>query len=125
MPKECTMRKHDQMLRQARQLRRMAAPMEARLWEHLRNKGCSGFKFRRQAPIGQFIADFVCFEARLIVELDGDSHTDRAEYDAERTSWLDSQGFIVLRFTNAEVRDSLEGVFETIRTKCSTLSPLP
>ena len=122
-PGERTMRKHNQVLSRARLLRRTSTPMEAQLWEHLRNKGCSGFKFRRQAPIGQFIADFVCYEVRLIVELDGDSHTVRAEYNAERTAWLEKQGFIVLRFTNAEVRDSPEGVFEMIRTKCSTLTP--
>ena len=103
----------------------MATPLEARLWERLRNKGCSVYKFRRQVPIGGFIADFICYEARLIVELGGDSHTVRAEYDARRTAWLEKQGYIVVLFSNAEVKDGLEGVIESIRAKCLAMRPLP
>jgi very-short-patch-repair endonuclease len=125
VPEERTIQEHEEMILRVRLLRRMASPMEARLWERLRNKGCSGFKFRRQVPIGQFIADFICYEARIIVELDGESHTDRAEYDDKRTAWLNGQGFVVVRFTNAEVRDSLEGVLERIRAMCLTRCPLP
>jgi len=62
-----------------------ATPAEAKLWARQRNRQLGGFKFRRQQPIDRFIVDFYCAEARLVVELDGDSHTDQAEYDAART----------------------------------------
>ncbi len=105
---------HTSTLQLVRQLRKLASPMEVRLWDCLRAKRCSAFKFRRQVPIGPFIVDFVCFETRLIIELDGDSHILRAAQDTERTEWLESKGYTVLRFTNAEVRDNVEGVFEAI-----------
>jgi very-short-patch-repair endonuclease len=76
---------------------------EARLWKHLRAKRLSGFKFKRQQPIGPFIVDFVSFGHRLVIEVDGSHHIERAAEDAARTEWLTQRGFRVLRFWNDEV----------------------
>jgi very-short-patch-repair endonuclease len=84
----------------ARRLRREQTDAERRLWSRLRNRQLDGFKFRRQVPIGRYVADFVCTEVRLIVELDGGQHVDRQIYDAERTAALESDGFTVKRFWN-------------------------
>jgi len=67
--------------------------VEWKLWAQLRNRQLGGFKFRRQAPIGPYVADFVCFSARLIIEVDGPSHDIRLDYDARRTEWFHRQGF--------------------------------
>ncbi|MCC6944208.1 MAG: DUF559 domain-containing protein [Thermomicrobiales bacterium] len=84
-------------------LRHRQSPTEATLWEALRNRNAGGLKFRRQHPAGPFILDFYCAEARLAVELDGESHENRAAYDEKRTAWLNEQGIVVLRFPNEEV----------------------
>ncbi len=84
----------------AKELRHPLTPAEKKLWDVIRARQASGWKFREQTPIGQFIADFYCAEAKLIVEVDGSSHIDREEYDARRTEWLQSQGYFVIRFTN-------------------------
>ena len=82
----------------AKSLRRRSTQAEKVLWTHLRNKHCRGLKFRRQQVIGEFIVDFVCFEARLVIELDGGQHALEKDKDRERDSWLCGQGFHVLRF---------------------------
>jgi very-short-patch-repair endonuclease len=89
---------------------------EWRVWNMLRGGQLDGWKFRRQAPIGPYVVDFVCFAARLVVELDGRSHDDvKFDYDERRQAWLESQGFRVLRLSsdNPE-RDPIEGVWEAI-----------
>lgn len=73
------------------------------LWDLLRDRRLHGLKFRRQVPIGTYIADFVCLRHRLIVEADGPFHDERLAYDAERDAWLRRQGFVVLRFANREI----------------------
>jgi very-short-patch-repair endonuclease len=78
----------------------------------LRNRQVAGAKFRRQSTIGSFVVDFLCAEARLIVELDGGQHS--PESDAARTAFLESQGYRILRFWNHEVIGNIEGVLETI-----------
>ena len=82
--------------------RRIPTQAERLLWRDLRDRRCLGFKFRRQVPVGPYIADFVCMEARLIVELDGAPHREagQAEHDVRRDRWLLAQGFRVLRFSN-------------------------
>ena len=75
----------------------------------------AGAKFRRQVPIGPFIADFLCKELSIIVEADGGQHSDQEAYDARRTAWLESQGYRVLRFWNNEVLENIEGVLEVIQ----------
>jgi very-short-patch-repair endonuclease len=78
---------------------------ERRLWSALRQRRAEGFRFRRQQPIGWYIVDFFCPEARLVVEVDGSQHDDeeRAWYDYRRTKWLQSKGYRVVRFTNYDV----------------------
>ena len=89
----------------ARQLRRAMTDAERAAWKQLRGRELAGFRFRRQVPLGPYIADFVCFEARLILELDGGQHGEPAgrEADDRRTAWLTGQGFRVARFWNHEV----------------------
>ena len=98
----------------ARALRQNQTPFEAELWQHLRAKRFSAFKFRRQQPIGHYIVDFVCFQTRLIIELDGGQHLEAADYDTRRDAWLKSQGFTVLRFWNHEWSQQREAVLEKI-----------
>src|SRR4051812_35005817 len=90
-------------IRRARRLRREAPITERRLWDLLRGRRLEGLKFRRQVPVGPYVADFLCLRHRLIVEADGPLH-DPAR-DAVRDAWLGTQGFRVLRFTNSEVMD--------------------
>src|SRR5881275_1085054 len=99
----------------ARQLRRNLTEAEQTLWRHLRLRQLDGCKFRRQQPIGPYIVDFICFETRLIVELDGGQHNSQTTSDAERSAWLKTQGFRVLRFWNHEVLQNIEAVKESIR----------
>src|SRR4051794_962194 len=88
--------------------------VERRLWQALRQKQFGGCRFRRQAPIGPFIVDFVCFERKIVVELDGSQHACNREQDALRTRWLNTQGFRVLRFWNHEVFEEWDGMLEAI-----------
>jgi very-short-patch-repair endonuclease len=100
----------------ARELRRTMTPAERTLWQALRNKQLDGAHFRKQHAVGKVITDFVCVRARLVVEVDGDSHASQAEYDAQRTAWLQAyKGYRVVRFTNREVMNNLAGVVEVIR----------
>ncbi len=96
-----------------RRLRRNMTVAERRLWAALRAKRFEKYKFRRQLPVGKYVADFMCFEKRLIVEADGGQHSESA-HDAVRDAWLKSQGFRVLRFWNFGVYEELDGVLLTI-----------
>ena len=98
----------------ARALRARPTDAERKLWAVLRNKQLAGYRFRRQTPIGGFIADFVCFEQKLVVEVDGGQHAIDTENDAVRTAWLEAQGFRVLRFWNNDVLGNIGGVAQTI-----------
>jgi very-short-patch-repair endonuclease len=98
----------------ARQLRKNLTDAERRLWSRLRVEQIAGCKFRRQAPIGRFIVDFVCYQENLIVELDGGQHAIRTREDDERTAWLNSQGFQVVRFWNNLIFEDLDAVLESI-----------
>ncbi len=98
----------------ARKLRRSPTNAERMLWQHLRLRQFGQHKFRRQRPIGSYIVDFVCLEKDLIIEVDGDQHDERTEYDEKRTRWLESQGFTVLRFSDHEVLTEIESVREVI-----------
>jgi very-short-patch-repair endonuclease len=98
----------------ARQLRKNLTAAEQTLWSRLRFKQLECHSFRRQAPIGDYVVDFVCFARKLIVEVDGGQHAAQAERDTLRTAWLKSQGFRVIRFWNNEVQDNADGVVETI-----------
>ena len=98
----------------ARSLRRNMTQAERLLWKHLRLRQADGHKFRRQAPVGQYIVDFLCNERKLVVEVDGGQHDERRESDAVRTSWLEAQGLTVLRFWNNDVLATPEAVLTTI-----------
>ena len=98
----------------ARFLRRTQTDAERRIWFRLRNRQLGGWKFRRQVPVDRFIADFLCEDARLIVELDGGQHGERLQEDAERTSVLEAYGYRVARYWNAEIMQNLDGVLEDI-----------
>jgi adenine-specific DNA-methyltransferase len=97
----------------ARNLRKSQTDAEQRLWAAVRNRQIAGMKFRRQVAIGPHIADFVSFEVRLIVEVDGGQHADSTA-DAKRTAYLEAHGFRVIRFWNNEVLQNLEGVLQSI-----------
>ena len=100
----------------ARRLRREPTSAESKLWAELRNRQLENFKFVRQEPIGNYVADFVCRERRLIVEIDGATHStdEEVERDAVRTGSLERLGYRVIRFQNDDVYNAMEGVLGSI-----------
>ena len=108
----------------ARELRANATPTERKLWLYLSASQLNGYKFSRQIPIGPFICDFVCRAVKLVVEIDGHSHDNAAEYDSQRSEYLHGLGYQVIRFTNEEVFGNLEGVLISISETLATL-PTP
>jgi very-short-patch-repair endonuclease len=107
------------MTEAAKELRKKQTEAEKRLWFKLRDQQMQGIKFRRQEPIGNYIVDFVNFENKLVVEIDGSPHN-KAEIkqnDRRRTLWLQSEGFKVLRFWNSDILDHVEKVLEEIKDK--------
>ena len=101
-------------IERAKELRKSLTEAELRLWGRLKQRQLHGMKFRRQQPIGPFIVDFVCFERRVVVEVDGGQHAERSEYDSERTRWLQSRDYRVLRFWNNEVLAQTDTVAQAI-----------
>lgn len=118
---------HTQYTERARALRDSDNKAEARIWSRLRNRQLGGWKWKRQVPRGRYIVDFLCPEARLVVELDGGQHAEQARYDAERTAYLNTLGLQVLRFWSTEALSNTDGVCETILRACAAAdaSPLP
>ncbi|MGQ0827407.1 MAG: methionine synthase [Bacteroidota bacterium] len=108
-------------IERAKDMRKDQTPAEEELWNTLRNRKLES-KFRRQHPIGQFIADFVCIEQKLIIEVDGDIHLSKKEYDEGRTYMLEDIGYRVIRFSNDSVLNSIDSVIEKIKLELS--SPL-
>ena len=98
----------------ARRLRRDETQAEALLWRRIRARALLGRKFRRQHSIGPYVVDFVCIEARLVIELDGGQHNRGAEGASQRTAFLERRGFRVLRFFNNDVLANFDGVLERI-----------
>jgi len=112
----------------AKSLRKNNTDIEKLVWRYLKARQFEGIKFRRQQPIGKYIVDFVCFEKKIIIEIDGGQHSVAKERDEERDNWLSGQGFKVLRFWNNEILENIEGVLELIRNHCllhPPLNPLP
>jgi very-short-patch-repair endonuclease len=105
-------------VKRARQFRRQMTEEERLLWQQLRANRLDGFHFRRQQVIGGFIVDFYCHAAGLVVEVDGEVHQKRAEYDAERDRHLSARGLRVLRVRNREVREDLPDVLTRIAAAC-------
>src|SRR5215831_6159538 len=105
----------------ARRLRGNTTNAEDILWRHLRRSPVLGTHFRRQVPIGRYVADFACMAARLVIEVDGSQHAEGpvAKTDKERTRWLEAEGYRVLRFWNNDITQNIEGVLETIHSAMS------
>ena len=99
----------------AKKLRKNLTPAEAILWQALRNKQLGGLRFRRQHPVGNFILDFYCPSRKLVVEVDGEIHCDRTDYDDARTNKLAEYGYIVLRFSNERVMNDLPQILAEIK----------
>jgi len=109
----------------ARALRRAMTDGERRLWSGLRAEQL-GVKFRRQHPLGAYVADFACLEPRLIVELDGSQHADQAEYDARRDAFFEAHGYAVLRLAADTPFTNLDGVLQVILAQLQALhAPTP
>ena len=102
----------------AKALRKRPTDAESLLWRHLRSKQVEGLKFRRQEPVGKFVVDFVCFEKKIVIEVDGGQHAQQTQKDGKRDEWLSGEGFRILRFWNNEVLSNIEGGMEVIRTEC-------
>jgi very-short-patch-repair endonuclease len=109
-------------LAKAKRLRRDLTDAERRLWSILRNSKLEGAKFRRQQPIGPFVADFVCQDRRLIIEADGGQHSD-STVDERRTAFLEQRGYRMLRFWNNDILDNIEGVAGSIAAVLATPHP--
>jgi very-short-patch-repair endonuclease len=115
--------------RQAVKLRKASTPAEIKLWAHLRGNKLNGVNFRRQHAIGNFIVDFISTKSKLVIELDGSQHlpsrtavallaartVEQGEYDIDRTKYLESQGYKVIRFWNNQLMDDIEGVILAIK----------
>jgi len=100
----------------ARTLRKDMPSAEQRLWFFIRRKQLVGFRFRRQHTIGPYVADFVCVETKLVIELDGDQHGlgVAPDHDAKRNNFMENEGWTILRFWNNQVYDNVDGVLEMI-----------
>ena len=100
----------------ARQLRKTMTRYEVKLWLRLRELVALGFRFRRQVPFGAVVVDFACFRSRLVVEVDGNQHgfPEHRTADEKRDAALTVKGYLVMRFTNSDVWESVESVIETI-----------
>ena len=108
----------DNITKIAKNLRKKSTDAERKLWAHLRAKRLEGYKFRRQEPIGNYVVDFVCFENRVVIEIDGSQHQIEKNKDLKRDRWLKEQGFKVLRVWNNEVLMNIEGVLQVIMERC-------
>ncbi len=108
-------------MEKAKVLRKSLTKAEASLWNMLKQKQLQGHKFRKQQAIGPYIADFVCHEKGLVIEVDGGQHAERHAYDAKRTAYFNEAGYEVLRVWNNEVLENKEGVYEVIREKLAEM----
>ena len=103
-------------INQAKNLRKNMTPQEIKLWNILRNNNLNGLKFRRQVPIGNYVADFVCEMRNLIIEIDGGQHNtpEILQYDNNRTAFFETKKYKVIRFWNNDIDNNIEGVVEKI-----------
>ena len=102
------------IMHRAGELRQNQTEAEAKLWSRLRSHRMSGVQFRRQHAIGNYIVDFCSPRRKLIIELDGSQHVDQAEYDSERTKYLEAKGYRVLRFWNHDILNNIDKVLDAI-----------
>src|SRR3990167_9192678 len=113
------------MKQRAQDLRRNMTDAENRMWYYLRNRRLGGYKFVREHVIGHYIADFVCREKKLIIEIDGGQHMDAIEYDSLRTKYLENRGYRVLRIWNHEVFKNIQGVTDSVLNLLETAPSSP
>jgi very-short-patch-repair endonuclease len=116
-PRKARKEREETLTIRARQMRKDPTLAERFLWEWLR-RNTAGIRIRRQHPFGDYIADFFCSRAKLVVEIDGQSHEGREAYDAERTAYFEAEGFEVVRFTNLQVIEEAQTVAEEIVALC-------
>ena len=112
------MARHHFLTSRSRELRRDSTEAEWKLWQVLRSRQLGGLKFRKQVEIDGYIVDFLCAERRLIIEVGGGQHT--PERDAQRTAFLESQGFTLIRFWNNDVLENLDGAYSAIEATVTT-----
>jgi very-short-patch-repair endonuclease len=108
----------------ARSLRRRTTDAERKLWSRLRDRKLNGFKFKRQAPRGRYVVDFLCVEAGVVVEVDGGQHADSFA-DPERTAQLEREELMVLRFGNSDILKNMDGVLAVIAETVVARAPSP
>ena len=114
------------MLQRAREMRKEPGPAEAKLWAYLRLMREDGIRFRRQHAIGPYITDFCAPGKKLVIELDGSQHMEQEQYDRERTAFLESIGYSVLRFWNSDVMNRIDEVMNAISEELDNLTrPAP
>ena len=109
----------------AKQMRKQMTEPETRLWLELRAGRFHGIKFRRQKVIGNYIADFAANDPKLVIELDGDTHAGREAYDADRTAFLEREGYRVVRFLNSDVMGNMDGVLMRLSTIVGEMRDAP
>ncbi len=107
----------------ARSLRSAMIDVERLLWQAIRGKQLNGHRFRRQHPIGHYIADFACIEQKIVIELDGGQHQEQLEADEQRTDFLREYGWQVLRFWNNDVLNNIDGVLSVIAENLTVAPP--
>lgn len=109
----------------ARENRKNPTKAEFKIWnEVLRMRQFADYKFLRQKPIDNYIVDFYCSELRLVIEIDGDSHAEAVQYDTERTKVLEALGLTVVRYTNNDVIQNIQGVYDDLSERIENLTPL-
>lgn len=111
--------------RHARTLRKSETDAERKIWQLLRSRSLKGVKFRRQHPIGPYIIDFICINAKLIIELDGSQHLQQQTYDEQRTMFLEQAGYRVIRFWDNDVLLQTERVMQAIYDALDLGHPSP
>jgi very-short-patch-repair endonuclease len=114
---------HSPEVERARELRKNMTAGERIVWSRLRSRQVAGFRFRRQAPIGPYIADFLCHAPRLVVEIDGESH--ELDRDDRRDAWMAANGYRVVRFGETEVHESVDDVIHAIYVVLTSEPTLP
>ena len=107
----------------ARKNRQNQTMPEKKIWYEILSRKQTGYKFLRQHPIGHYIPDFYCRELKLIIEIDGDSHNVQEDYDIARTSYFETRGLSVYRFTNRDVLSNIDGIKEYLYNEISKTTP--
>jgi very-short-patch-repair endonuclease len=118
MPYKRRIRTSELIQKRARELRKQMTSAESKLWERLRNRRLNGLKFRRQHPLGPFVADFYCPAHRLVVELDGDIHDKQIDAYLVRAQKIMDHGYSIIRFKNDEIENDIETVLASIKSAC-------